>query len=122
MGSRSETFRVSDILVRRYYISTGVPQPSFSSSNPNMHFKASKHQLLLNHNVFGCAFTVYCLYKYAKAMFKLSSDSASINLDCDYGNFVSVFPTFSSANMQKSERKQTFYSFFSEQTKELKAV
>lgn len=87
-----------------------------------MNFKASKHQLLLNHNIFGCVFAVYCLYKYVKAMFKLSSDRASVNLDGDYGNFSSVFPTFSSANTQKSERKQTFYYFFSEQTKEIKAV
>lgn len=121
----SEMLMVSDVLVRRYCISTGVPQPSASSSNPNMHFKASKHKMLLNHNIFACAFTVYCLYKYVKAVFKLSSDSASVNLDADYGNLDSgrqVFLTFSSASTQKSERKQMFFSFFSGQTKQLKAM
>lgn len=106
---------VSDVLVRQYYISAGVPQPSASSSNPNLHFKASKHQLLMNHNIFGCAFAIYCFYKYAKVIFKLSSDSASINL----GVIMVIlaqggtgFPTISSANMQKSERKQRFFLSF----------
>lgn len=95
---------VSSVLVRRYYISTGVPQPSASSSNPNMHFKASKHQLLLNHNIFGCVFAVYCLYKYGKAVFKLSSDSASITLDGDYGNFGSGRHKFSPPSPLQTHR------------------
>lgn len=101
---RSEAFGVSDVLVRRYYISTGVPQPSASSSNPNMHFKASKHQLLFNPDIFGCAFAVYCLYKYGKAVFKLSSDSASIHLDGDYGNFGSGRLKFSPPSPLQTHR------------------
>lgn len=115
--ARSEAFVVWDVLAGRYYISARVPQPSVSSSNPDLHFKASKHQLLFNHNIFRCAFAAYCLYKYVKAVFKLSSSRISIHPNGDYGNFGSVFSAFSSANTQKSEWEQ-----LSGQTKELKAM
>lgn len=121
---RSEMFRVSDVLVRRYYISAGVPQPSASSSNLDLHFKASKHQLLLNHNIFSCAFAVYCLYKYVKAVFKLSGDSISINLDGNYANFGSGWHKFSPPSPLQTRKSlsRNVFSFFSQQTKELKAM